>query len=159
MNVGIISSRYATALLRYVQETGGGERVCAQARELLRGGADMKSVRLEPELSRFVELLLENGRLDMAKLCLAHFVRIYCKSAGIKYATLVSARKSPGLEERITGLLEKQTGCRVLVDSSVDPALIGGFTLEVEDYILDASVSSQLDSIRRQFVTTNNRIV
>ena len=35
MNTGIISSRYATALLRYTQETGGGARVCAQVRRLL----------------------------------------------------------------------------------------------------------------------------
>ena len=35
MNTGIISKRYAKALLAYVQETGGGERVSAQVRELL----------------------------------------------------------------------------------------------------------------------------
>ena len=37
--------------------------------------------------------------------------------------------------------------------------LIGGFTLEVGDYLLDASVRRQIETIRRQFVIQNNRIV
>ena len=37
MNIGIISIRYATALLRYCESTGGAERVCGQVRRLLAG--------------------------------------------------------------------------------------------------------------------------
>ena len=41
----------------------------------------------------------------------------------------------------------------------VDPSLIGGFVVQVGDYLLDASVRNQIETIRRQFVVQNNRIV
>ena len=64
----------------------------------------------------------------------------------------------PSISHHI-GELEKQLGCEVLLETSVDPDLVGGFTLEVGDYLLDASVRRQIETIRRQFVISNNRIV
>ena len=36
MNIGIIASRYAKSLLKYVQESGAGERVYSQVTLLVR---------------------------------------------------------------------------------------------------------------------------
>ena len=63
------------------------------------------------------------------------------------------------LESRLRDLIEKQTGCRLILKTEVNPSLIGGFVFEVEDTVLDASVSRQLDIIRRQFIEKNRRIV
>lgn len=158
MNTGIISSRYAKALLRYAQETGGGERVARQARELL-ANPTMDSIKLEPELERFVALLVRNGRIEDVRLMLRTYVALYYRSKGIELAHLTSTIPSPELETRIRTLLEKQFGCEVLLESSVDPALLGGFVVEIGDYLLDASVRNQIEAIRRQFVIQNNRIV
>lgn len=159
MNIGIMSTRYATALLRYVQESGAAERVSTQVVDLLYNGADMASVKLEPELERFVTLLVEQGRLEYVRLIFHTFLGLYAKSAGIKLVHLVSAVKSSELEEKVRRMIEQQTGCKVVMDATVDPSLIGGFTVEVDDYMLDASVSRQIESIRRQFVIKNNRLV
>ena len=158
MNTGIISSRYATALLRYVEETGGGERVCAQVHRLL-DHPEQNPGPLEPELDRFVRLLVSNGRLEDVRFMLRSFLSMYYRSRGIRVARLTTAVAAPGLEQKIRSLLEKQLGCEVRVESSVDPDLIGGFTLEVDDHLLDASVRRQVETIRRQFVIQNNRIV
>ena len=45
------------------------------------------------------------------------------------------------------------------MEAEVDPSLIGGFTLSVDDKLLDASVSRQLEEIRRQLMEKNKRIV
>ena len=158
MNTGIISSRYATALLRYVEETGGGERVCAQVHRLL-DHPEQNPGPLEPELDRFVRLLVSNGRLEDVRFMLRSFLSMYYRSRGVRVARLTTAVAAPGLEQKIRALLEKQLGCEVRVESSVDPDLIGGFTLEVDDHLLDASVRRQVETIRRQFVIQNNRIV
>ena len=158
MNTGIISSRYATALLRYVEETGGGERVCAQVHRLL-DHPEQNPGPLEPELDRFVRLLVSNGRLEDVRFMLRSFLSMYYRSRGIRVARLTTAVAAPGLEQKIRALLEKQLGGEVRVESSVDPDLIGGFTLEVDDHLLDASVRRQVETIRRQFVIQNNRIV
>lgn len=158
MNTGIISSRYARALLRYAEETGGAERVAIQARQLLEH-PEVKSVRLESEIERFVTLLVRNGRIEDVRLMLRTYIAMYYESKGFKLAHLVTAVPAPGLEARMQAVLEQKFGCGVLLDSSVNPELIGGFTVEIGDYMLDASVKNQIDVIRREFIIQNNRIV
>ena len=158
MNTGIISSRYATALLRYVQETGGGERVCAQVRRLL-DRPEQDPGPLEPELERFIQLLVRNGRIGDVRFILHSFIEMYYRSRGVRVARLTTVVASEELERKLHGMLSKQLGCEVLIETKVDPALLGGFTLEVGDYLLDASVRRQIETIRRQFVIQNNRIV
>ena len=41
----------------------------------------------------------------------------------------------------------------------VDPSLIGGFVFDIDDAIIDKSVSRQLELIREQFIEKNRRIV
>ena len=158
MNTGIIASRYATALLRYTEETGGGERVCAQVRRLL-DHPEQDPGPLESELERLIRLVVENGRLEDVKFILRSFIAMYYRSRGIQVAQLTTVVPSEGLERKLRAMLEKQFGTQVLIETKVDPELIGGFTLEVGDYLLDASVRRQIETIRRQFVISNNRIV
>ncbi len=158
MNTGIISNRYAKALLMYTEQTGGGERVCAQVREIL-ASPDSVPERLEPELERFVALLVKHSRLDDVRFILRSFVSMYYRSKGIGLATLTTSVPAPGLEEKLRPLLESRLGCKVIFETSVDPSLIGGFVVEVDDYLLDASVRSQIEAVRRRFVKQNNRLV
>lgn len=158
MNTGLISARYAKALIRYTEETGGGERVARQAYELLLD-SDINSVKLEPELERFVDLLVKNGRIADVRLMLRTYVAMYYRSKGYRLATLVTAVPCPDLESKITAMLEDKFHCTVILDTKVDPSLIGGFVVEIDDHLIDASVRSQIETIRRQFVIQNNRIV
>lgn len=158
MNTGIISTRYAKALLKYTEENGSGERVCAQVREILKNPDDMPS-KLEPDLERFVSLVARNGRMEDVRFILRSFVGMYYRSRGIRIASLVTSVPAPDLEEKLHRMLEKNFGCKIVFESSVDPSLFGGFVVVVDDYMLDASVRSQIETIRRQFITQNNRIV
>lgn len=160
MNVGIISTRYATAFLRYCNYTGGAERVCAQVRRLL-AGKESSPVKLEPELERFTEMVIRHGRLDCIRFILSSFVSMYFKSRGELEAFLITAVPAPqALVLRIRGMIERQSGRKVTFETIVDESIIGGFIVQIDsEYIIDASVRSQLDSVRRQFVIQNTRIV
>ena len=192
MNTGIIASRYATALLKLVDETGGGETVVKQVEafvkaldtmpELRRAVNDSKSVPPEhkinlfetvlgpgtsmaPELRKFLALLIRNGRISDARLVFNSFVSLYYKSRGIIHGRLVlpfspdSLHSFTELEEQIKELIGARTGKKLVLKTEVDESIIGGFVLEVEDQLLDASVSHQLEMIKRQFVERNRRIV
>ena len=189
MNTGIIASRYAAALLKLVEETGGGEVVVRQVEtlgkalnvipELRRAVDDPKAVAtdqkialfeavldegLAPELRKFIGLVIDNGRISDVRLILRSFVSDYYNSKGIIRGKLVlSSEPSPEAYNELVSKLERlvgeRTGKKLLLATEVDESLIGGFVLEVEDQLLDASVSHQLDMIRRQFVERNRRIV
>ncbi len=204
MNTGIIASRYATALLKLVDETGpsagsgqsSGEEVVAQARMILDALESMPDLRraiadfsvpsdkkmslleaivsdnchpergegsLAPELRKFFSLLIRNGRIGDISLVLKSFENQYYESRKIVRGklTLPAPPDSAAgkLEDRLKDLIEKKTGKTLLLTTEIDESLIGGFVLEVEDRLLDASVSHQLDIIRRQFEEKNRRIV
>ena len=53
----------------------------------------------------------------------------------------------------------ENSGLRVVLETSVNPDIIGGFVFEIDDYILDASVRSSIEKIRRELIEKNNRIV
>lgn len=206
MNTGIIATRYATALLKLVEETGSGELVAAQVQVIEKALDEVPDFRravddpavaavqkislfeaalkdsMAQELHKFLELLIRNGRIGDVRLVLTTFVTEYYRSRHIKRARLVVAdpvlldpeptpsdpvpvegslrqAQRPALESRLRELIGKETGCELLLEAKVDPSLIGGFVFEVEDMILDASVSRQLDVIRHQFIEKNRRIV
>lgn len=226
MNTGIIATRYATALLKLVEETGSGEAVAAQVQVIEKALDEVPDFRravddpavaavqkislfeaslkdsMAQELHKFFELLIRNGRIGDVRLVLTTFIIEYYRSRHIKRARLVVAdpallssssvsgsdspvagsdssvagsvrgtvirqtrlpegdsRRPGSLESRLRELIGKETGCELLLETKVDPSLIGGFVFEVEDMILDASVSRQLDFIRRQFIEKNRRIV
>ena len=158
MNTGAISKRYAKALLELVRQTGGGERVCAQATVLLEN-PDSVCEPLEDELQRLVVLLRKNGRLPYVKYILRSFVEQYYRQNGVVRARLISAVPAPELETRLREALGKAIAAKMLVTTKVDPDLIGGFVLEVDDRVLDASARSHLENIRRRLDELNKRIV
>ena len=118
---------------------------------------------LAPELRKLIELLVRNGRIGGISLVLSSFEKQYYESKGIVHGRLVlSGPKDSAagdLERRLKELIESKTGKRLFLETQTDESLIGGFVLEVEDRLLDASVSHQLDLIRNQFVEKNRRIV
>ena len=186
MDDGIIASRYAKALLKYVLETGDGERVCAQAKRLERVLAESQELRLaldsptdvtpaqklsllaaalggepvEDGLDRFLRLVLDKGRMPLLRLMLHDFVTLYHKSRDVLYARLTTAVPAQEeLLERLRGLVREKTGKDVVIETSTDPALIGGFIFDLEDLRMDASVLRALRDIRREFQDSNKRIV
>ena len=158
MNTGAISRRYAKALLMLVSQTGGGERVCAQARAMLDNPDSVPEV-LEPEIQQLVVLLRKNGRLPYVKYILRDFVEQYYHQEGLVRARLISAIPAPELENKLRQALGRAIGESMLFTTKVDPNLIGGFVLEVDDKVLDASARSRIESIRRQLDELNKRIV
>lgn len=186
MNNAIIATRYARSLVKYVQETGNGALVSSQARSLVRAleavpelqrmmeakdvvsDADKNKLlrsalggEVSPEMGRFLSLVIGNGRAALLKDILRDFVDMYYESVGVLRVRLaVSQEPSEAFLQRIKALVAQKSGAsEVIIDVDVDPSLIGGFVLDVEDYLLDASVKRQLEIIREEFIERNRRII
>lgn len=158
MNTGAITKRYATALLRLTQESGRGSQVCSQVRAMLRDSNRIPAS-LEPDLQKFIALLARKGRTDYLRRIFRTYVDLYCESVGLRHVTLTSAVPSPELERRVRAELEGRFGSNVLIETEVDPALIGGYRVEVDGRMMDASVRRQLQILEREFIEKNKRIV
>ena len=126
---------------------------------------EMPNTVMAPELRKFIELLIRNGRIADCRLVFNSFVSMYYKSRGIVRGRLIlpfpaeSSASARDLEASLKDMIASKTGKKLLLKTEVDDSLIGGFVLEVEDQLLDASVSHQLEIIKRQFIERNRRIV
>lgn len=184
MNAEVISSRYAKALVSYVNETGTGEKVYSQVCDIVQKMHQVPQLReyvlmpdgitlekkagllsaalgesLSDELRDFMKLVGSHGRMELFQSMLWSFVRRYQDAVGIKVGTLVTTAPDDGLCRRLEAILCERTSSKVVFRCKTDPDLIGGFVLELDGCRLDASVRSALGRIRGHIVDESTRIV
>ncbi|HRR05159.1 MAG TPA: F0F1 ATP synthase subunit delta, partial [Bacteroidales bacterium] len=72
----------------------------------------------------------------------------------IKVAALTSAIPlNNELIEKIKIVLEEQTNSTIQIQTQIKPAIIGGFIVQVEDYLVDASLLGKINRLKREFAT------
>src|SRR4051794_24272976 len=99
----------------------------------------------------FLELLVENHRMPVLFRIRREFDRLWEEENRLLPVHITSAVPlEEGVATRIGDEIDRQTGQRVELTSTVDPDVIGGIVLRVGNSILDASVRNRLQNLRRQ---------
>ena len=161
MNAGLIASRYANALYLFACETGEEKKVYEDASALKRAVLANDDVtgcieRLSVPMQRFLALVIRNKRVEYLPAILHNFRVLYRQDHGITRAWLTTATEDPELAGKLTTLMKLQGFTRIDFRTEVNPDLIGGFILQIEDKRLDASIASQLRTIRKEWEEKNS---
>ncbi len=156
MNTGVISNRYAKAFLSLTIESGRSKEVYAQVQDILSGKIPET---VEKDIDSLIALLKKNGRIPYLKYIFFNYCSQYRKWAGIVQASLEVAAPSDKLESQLRELLQRECKGDVVFTQKVNPDLIGGFVLEVNDKVIDTSVKSKLATIRIELDEMNKRLV
>jgi F-type H+-transporting ATPase subunit delta len=99
----------------------------------------------------FLELLIENHRMPVLFRVRRDFDRMWEEANQLLPVEVTSAIElDRSVVERIGEEIGRQTGRRVQLTSTVDPDVIGGLVLRVGNSILDASIRTRLDALRKQ---------
>lgn len=100
-----------------------------------------------------LNLMIERNRLRIVPDVRSYYQKLLDEMANIGRAEVTSATTLSGEEvAAIKAALEKVTGGTVMVETRVDPGLIGGVVARVGDLVLDGSVRTQLASIKETLV-------
>jgi F-type H+-transporting ATPase subunit delta len=103
----------------------------------------------------FLVLITQNRREKQIPSIFRDLGDMYRKSLGISTALLTTARElDASLVEQIRKELESVSGTKVELSQQIDPQLIGGFVLRMDDLQYDASVSTQLKKIKESLLHT-----
>lgn len=176
MDKGLIPRRYAKALFEVGAERGDNNALYALMqtlaasfaaepklastvanpfvsdadKEALLTEASGASASANPTFGDFLKLLRQNKRLDLAREIALAYVDIYRAANSIYRVQVQSAAPMPDDERRrLEAVVEKHIGKGSFeFDYSVNPALIGGFTVTVNSERLDASVATRLKQLR-----------
>lgn len=111
--------------------------------------------KFDPLTMAFLRILFHKGREKFMADVAHEFIVMYRKNKGISTVMLTSAIKlSDATIKAIEAKLKSAgiTGEQIELNSQVDPNMIGGFILEVDDLVYDASLGHKLESLRREFV-------
>lgn len=130
-----------------IKVLAAGHHTLSNRRAILR--AVLERIGAEPNVRKFLELVLERGRIDGIEQIHRHYRDLADGLAGRIRATIKSATAlDPGAQTRIKAALESATGKQVLLETEVDAELIGGLVAHVGSYTLDRSVRTSLDKLR-----------
>ena len=108
-----------------------------------------ESAQADDILARFLQLVVEKKRADILP-DIAHEMQIMVDhEENISHGTVISAIElDDKLREKIQQTLEKLTGTKVILDTQVDPSIIGGIIAKVGDLVLDGSIKTQLNGLK-----------
>jgi F-type H+-transporting ATPase subunit delta len=102
-------------------------------------------------ITNFLELLIENHRMPVLFRVRREFDRLWEDAHQLLPVQITSAVElDPSIAERIGDEIGRQTGRTVELTSTVDPDVIGGIVLRVGNSILDASIRTRLENLRKQ---------
>ena len=104
----------------------------------------------EPEFVNFLELLVEKGRMPEVFRIRREFDELWKKANRRLDVTVTSAIElDPSVVGKIGEEVERQTGEKVELSSEVDGEILGGIVLRVGNMVLDASIRTRLDKLRK----------
>lgn len=108
-----------------------------------------------PILADFVKLLAQNNRLDIVRGAALAYTELYRQENHIHLVTITSAAPLDDADrKRLTDLIEKHIGnATAQYTFLVNPDLIGGFVVRIDNESLDASVSNELKQLRAKLIT------
>lgn len=174
MNDGLIPNRYAKALYKYALEQGVSEMVYLQMKRLSESYeavpelkkmvdnpflpvADREKVLLTAAgaeknecLDQFILLVIKNNRESFMREIALAYGEIYREANNIAQVNITTAIELP--EDKLSQIIEvvkhELNGKTIEKTVSVDPDLVGGFTVKVDSMLLDASIKNELKKLR-----------
>ncbi len=168
-----VSRVYAEALFDVARESGTLDAVGAelgQFAEALAGDRELQVFFFSPyfssaeksdglrravsgadqELLNFLELLIDKHRMPEVFRVRAEFDRLWKKENRRLDVTVTSAVElDPAVVQKVGSEVERQTGQKVELASRVDGEILGGIVLQVGNMVLDASIRSRLEKLRK----------
>ena len=172
MDLGVISVRYARALLKAALADRQEDELYRDMQKLSQSFLEVPELRFtidnpmlvkdkkqalletacgpdaSPLAKRFIALVLKEDRGNALQFMAASYITLYRKHKNITRGKLITATAvSLEMENRMKRLVENKTNGSVEFNTEVDKDIIGGFILEYDTYRMDATVKSKLRRI------------
>lgn len=176
MDRGLISTRYARSLLDYAISLDQQDEVYKRMKVLsevfwevpeLRVALTNSSISLEERLKilntavggdlpdslkKMADMIFQNEREDLIQYIALRYIELYRQRFDILHGKIITAVQFN--KEEINSFqkrIQKLIGENLELEPVVDPDIIGGFVLHLDDYRWDASVSGELTRIKSHF--------
>jgi len=109
--------------------------------------------KISDTMMRFILLLVSKNREGILPEIIDHFYRLRDEKLGIlNVVARTTTELTTSQAEQLHQRLEQVTNKKVKIKYILDKSLKGGFTIQFNDTVWDASVRHQLDLLRKNFL-------
>ena len=168
-----VAGTYAEALYEAAVDAGAVEQVARDLRDFRDAYAESEELArslASPELEtarkraivaglsgaahalvrRFLDVLVERGRIEALPQIVEAFDERVAEAEGrITVEALTAVPLTDELRQAIVNKVERDTGRTVSLVERVDPELLGGLVLRAGGIVVDGSVRSRIEALRR----------
>ncbi|SDO45796.1 F0F1 ATP synthase subunit delta [Desulforhopalus singaporensis] len=107
------------------------------------------SMEVDAVMGNFLNLLVQKKRAEILPEIAESYKTMVDEAKNISHGNVVSAVElSDELKTNVQKVLEKLTGKKVELTTSVDQSIIGGIIAKVGDLVLDGSIRTQLAGLK-----------
>lgn len=174
MAIESVARRYVRALLAVATERGEEDVVLEALRALQQlwcslpelrhalGNPQIPSERREAVLLRvvgpdapesvrqFMRVLVRHSRVDVLRYAGDLMAQALDEARGVRHATVTSAMAlTDAQRQAVAEALREALQCEIILETRVEPAMIGGVAVRIGDLVVDGSIRQRLESIRR----------
>jgi F-type H+-transporting ATPase subunit delta len=104
---------------------------------------------MEARVRNFLVLLVRQDRLNLLPDILTTFRALLNEHRGIQVVEVTTSEPlEPAERDQVAARLAQHLGSEVVIETRVDPEIIGGLVARVGDKVLDGSVRGRLDRLR-----------
>ncbi len=172
----VLAKRYAKALFEYALENKAEEEVLNdldKIQTILDENRDVQLLLVSPIITAskkqkvfelifkqtispithtFLDILIRKGRGQEILNIATQYRSFHLDHNGIVAVELTTAQQiTDEMQARILESVKELTDKKLLVEHIIDPELIGGFKIRLNDYLIDASISKTLERLQKEF--------
>jgi len=170
----VISNRYAKALFSLAKKESVLKEISAESKFLIDFFSNQKQAqvflknpvlgqeqkmailkktfqnKLSNLMQAFIELVIVKGRYRQLVSILGHYIELYKKEMKIISLELVTTQTiNDELKQKINQKLGEQEN--VAFKETIDPSIIGGILIRMNDLQFDATIKKKLNNVRKTF--------
>lgn len=96
-------------------------------------------------MTNFLHVVAENKRLNFITYIHASFLTYSMNDNGVKVVSVVlSSSKELSFYNKLAEYLKKEYSSKIIIKRKIDPEIIGGVVIKVDDKIVDASIRGRI---------------
>jgi F-type H+-transporting ATPase subunit delta len=104
----------------------------------------------------FIDTVVSKRREMFLPLIAQEFAKQYNQRNGVSSATVTSATPlTEGMQASVKEFIEKETNTRVDLKTQVNPDIIGGLVIRIEDDLYDSSIAKKLNILKKELIHQN----
>lgn len=109
--------------------------------------------KVQPVVMQFCYVVMDRDRFGVFPMMVDYYVTMAHEGMGVEEAVVTSAlplskSQAEALKEKLAGM----TGKKIILKQKVDTALLGGFTVQMGDRLIDGSVARALTTLKAKMM-------